>query len=171
MKIIINNNHNDDSRESAIVEINTKHCNYPYSIRESLELALKLDGYTQETINKVFNQENEDAKKCVSEEFQAKLDHFFPELSKSRTITATNTITNDGDMSKKKQSSIESIKEKLKIFLPDELWNNTYLQDMLQRCEAQHKQEIVDAWMDADGGGDYDDGEDYYTKTFGETKK
>ena len=166
MKIIINNNNNSDSRESAIVEINTKHCHYPYSIRESLELALKLDGYSQETISKVFNQENEDAKKIVSEEFQAKLDHYFPELATSRTITTTN----GGDMSKKKQSSIESIKEKLKIFLPDELWNNTYLQDMLQRWEAQHKQEIVDAWMDADGGGDYDDGEDYYTKTFGETK-
>ena len=71
MKITINNNNNSDSRESAIVEINTKHCHYPYSIRESLELALKLDGYSQETISKVFNQENEDAKKIVSEEFQS----------------------------------------------------------------------------------------------------
>jgi hypothetical protein len=88
MKIIINNNHNDDSRESAIVEINTKHCNYPYSIRESLELALKLDGYTQETINKVFNQENEDAKKCVSEEYQRHIYEY-------RTDTATNTKTNE----------------------------------------------------------------------------
>jgi hypothetical protein len=110
MKIIINNNHNSDSRESAIVEINTKHCNYPYSIRESLELALKLDGYTQETINKVFNQENEDAKKCVSEEYQRHLDEYltdptirikstgtidFPNSSTSHKITATNTTTNE----------------------------------------------------------------------------
>jgi len=119
MKIIINNNHNDDSRESAIVEINTKHCNYPYSIRESLELALKLDGYTQETINKVFNQENEDAKKNVSEEYQRHLDEYFPNpttrikstgtihSSTSREIIATNTTTNEGVISegRKKFSS------------------------------------------------------------------
>jgi hypothetical protein len=161
MKIIINNNNNSDSRESAIVEINTKHCHYPYSIRESLELALKLDGYSQETISKVFNQENEDAKKIVSEEFQAKLDHYFPELATSRTITKTNECL----VSKKKQSSIESIKEKLKIYLPDTLWDNDYLQDMLQRHEAKHKVEIMNAWHDA--GGECSNSEIYYSETFG----
>jgi hypothetical protein len=55
MKIIINNN-NADSRQSAIVEIDTKHCNYPYAIREAFELALKLDGYTENTIDDVFNR-------------------------------------------------------------------------------------------------------------------
>ena len=55
MKIIINNN-NADSRQSAIVEIDTKHCNYPYAIREAFELALKLDGYTENTIDEVFNR-------------------------------------------------------------------------------------------------------------------
>jgi len=55
MKIIIDNN-NADSRQSAIVEIDTKHCNYPYAIREAFELALKLDGYTENTIDDVFNR-------------------------------------------------------------------------------------------------------------------
>jgi hypothetical protein len=55
MKIIINNN-NADSRQSAIVEIDTKHCNYPYAIREAFKLALKLDGYTENTIDDVFNR-------------------------------------------------------------------------------------------------------------------
>jgi hypothetical protein len=55
MKIIINNN-NADSRQLAIVEIDTKHCNYPYAIREAFELALKLDGYTENTIDDVFNR-------------------------------------------------------------------------------------------------------------------
>ena len=55
MKIIINNN-NADSRQSAIVEIDTKHCTYPYAIRKAFELALKLDGYTENTIDDVFNR-------------------------------------------------------------------------------------------------------------------
>ena len=55
MKIIINNN-NDDSRQSAIVEIDTKHCNYPYAIRKAFELALKLDGHAESVIDDVFNR-------------------------------------------------------------------------------------------------------------------
>jgi hypothetical protein len=55
MKIIINNN-NADSRQSAIVEIDTKHCNYPYAIREAFKLALKLDGYTESVIDDIFNR-------------------------------------------------------------------------------------------------------------------
>ena len=55
MKIIINNN-NADSRQSAIVEIDTKHCNYPYAIREAFELALKLDGHAESVIDDVFNR-------------------------------------------------------------------------------------------------------------------
>ena len=31
-----------------------KHCYYPYAIRESIELALKLDGYSEDTIDEVF---------------------------------------------------------------------------------------------------------------------
>ena len=70
----------------------------------------------------------------------------------------------------KKQSSIEFAKENLKNYLPSLLWNNLALQQMFREVEAKHKEEIEDAWMDADGGGDYDDGQDYYIKTFGETK-
>jgi hypothetical protein len=55
MKIIINNN-NADSRQSAIVEIDTKHCTYPYAIREAFELALKLDGHAESVIDDVFNR-------------------------------------------------------------------------------------------------------------------
>ena len=52
MKIEINRN-NEES-ESAIVVIDTKTCNYPYAIRNAIELALKLDGYTKETIQEIF---------------------------------------------------------------------------------------------------------------------
>jgi hypothetical protein len=55
MKITINNN-NGDSRQSAIVTIDTKYCNYPYAIREAFELALKLDGHAESVIDEVFNR-------------------------------------------------------------------------------------------------------------------
>jgi hypothetical protein len=53
MKITINRN-SSDNRQSPIVTIDTTPCTYPYAIREAIELALSLDGYTQETINEVF---------------------------------------------------------------------------------------------------------------------
>ena len=65
MKIIIDRN-TTDSRQSAVVEIDTKHCHYPYAIRESIELALELDGYSKETINEVFGRI--DAEKRVQKE-------------------------------------------------------------------------------------------------------
>ena len=49
MKIIIKR----DSQK-PIVTIDTKTCHYPYAIRDAIELALELDGYTKETINEVF---------------------------------------------------------------------------------------------------------------------
>ena len=39
MKIIIDRN-TPDSRQSSIVTIDTKHCYYPYAIKEAIELAL-----------------------------------------------------------------------------------------------------------------------------------
>ena len=67
MKIIIDRN-TPDSRQSAVVEIDTKYCHYPYAIRESIELALKLDGYDERTIDEVFcrqRAEVEQEKGCV----------------------------------------------------------------------------------------------------------
>jgi hypothetical protein len=65
MKITINRT--NEERQTAIVTIDTKSCNYPYAIREALELALKLDGYSNDTIDEVF-QRNQDCKKQVTNE-------------------------------------------------------------------------------------------------------
>lgn len=54
MKIIVKNNTNE--RQSPEVTIDTSTCHYPYAIREALQLALELDGYTKETINEVFGR-------------------------------------------------------------------------------------------------------------------
>jgi hypothetical protein len=62
MKIIINRNSLSE-RQSAIVTVDTKHCHYPYAIRESIELAMELDGYTKETIDEVFGRRM--AETCV----------------------------------------------------------------------------------------------------------
>ena len=67
MKIIIDRN-TPDSKQFAVVEIDTKYCHYPFAIRESIELALKLDGYSEETIDEVFFRGRVDAKQekgCV----------------------------------------------------------------------------------------------------------
>lgn len=66
MKIIIDRN-TPDSRQSSIVTIDTKHCHYPYAIKEAIELALKLDGYSKETISEVFNNYNDECKKSNEE--------------------------------------------------------------------------------------------------------
>ena len=53
MKIIIDRNLTE-SRQFAIVEIDTKECSYPYAIRDAITLSLELDGFSKETINEVF---------------------------------------------------------------------------------------------------------------------
>lgn len=55
MKIIIERNQSES--QTPIVTIDTKTCHYPYAIRDAIELALELDGYSKETINEVFNEE------------------------------------------------------------------------------------------------------------------
>lgn len=95
MKIIIDNN-TSDSRQSAIVEIDTKHCQYPYAIREALELALKLDGYSQETISAVFNSEFEDAKKIAEIDAYLNEKSLFQSSGTSNQIDHTITATNGG---------------------------------------------------------------------------
>lgn len=55
MKITVDRNNYE--RQTPIVTIDTKTCHYPYAIRQSLILALELDGYTKETIDEVFNQQ------------------------------------------------------------------------------------------------------------------
>jgi len=49
MKIIIKKND-----QTAEFTIDTKDCHYPYAVRDAIELALELDGYTEETIKEVF---------------------------------------------------------------------------------------------------------------------
>lgn len=53
MKITIENN---KERQTAKVVIDTESCHYPYAIREAIELALKLDGHDEETINEIFGR-------------------------------------------------------------------------------------------------------------------
>jgi hypothetical protein len=65
MRIIIDRT--NEERQTPIVTIDTKSCNYPNAIREALELALKLDGYTDNTIDEVFGR-NQDSKKEVTNE-------------------------------------------------------------------------------------------------------
>jgi hypothetical protein len=96
MKIIIDNN-TSDSRQFAIVEIDTKHCNYPYAIREALELALKLDRYSQETISAVFNKEFEDDKKMAEPDPNINEKSFFQSTGTSNLIDRTITATNGGN--------------------------------------------------------------------------
>ena len=54
MKIIIERNQSE--RQTPIVTIDTKTCHYPYAVRNAIELALEIDGYSKETINEVFNR-------------------------------------------------------------------------------------------------------------------
>lgn len=53
MKIIIDKNRSI-GREAPVVTIDTKTCHYPYAIRDAIELAMELDGYSKETIREVF---------------------------------------------------------------------------------------------------------------------
>lgn len=66
MKIIIDRT--NEERQTPIVTIDTKSCNYPYAIREALVLALKLDGYTKETIDEVFGRYQDCKKEVTNDE-------------------------------------------------------------------------------------------------------
>ena len=52
----ININRDDSESQTPMITIDTKTCHYPYAIRNAIELALELDGYTKETINEVFGR-------------------------------------------------------------------------------------------------------------------
>jgi hypothetical protein len=60
--MIITIDRSKEERQFPIITIDTKHCKYPYAIIEALELALRLDGYYEGTIDAVFNR-NQDVKK------------------------------------------------------------------------------------------------------------
>ncbi len=61
MKIIVKRN-----EQNPEITIDLKDVHYAYAIRNALMLALQIDGFTQETINDVFNL-GEDVK-CQAEE-------------------------------------------------------------------------------------------------------
>jgi len=54
MKIIIERDQRGS--QTPIVTINTETCHYPYAIKNAIELALEIDGYSKETINEVFGR-------------------------------------------------------------------------------------------------------------------
>ena len=60
--MIITVKNKDGERQKPIVTIDTETCHYHYAIREAIELALELDGYTKETIDEVFGRYREDGK-------------------------------------------------------------------------------------------------------------
>ena len=52
MKIIIEGDQIES--QTPIITIDTINCHYAYAIRNAIQLALEIDGYTKETINEVF---------------------------------------------------------------------------------------------------------------------
>ena len=66
MKIIIDKN-KSIGRESPVVTIDTKTCHYPYAIRDAIELAMELDGYSKETIREAFGIMPDVERKAKSE--------------------------------------------------------------------------------------------------------
>jgi len=52
MKIIIEST---QESQTPIVIIDTKNCHYPYAIRDSIKLALEIEGHSKEIIEEVFN--------------------------------------------------------------------------------------------------------------------
>lgn len=52
MKIIIERN--QDENQTPIITIDLKTCYYPYAIRNAIELALELEGYSKENIKEIF---------------------------------------------------------------------------------------------------------------------
>lgn len=47
---------NDEERQTHEIEINLSKLTYPYAIRNTIELALELDGYSKNTINEIFGR-------------------------------------------------------------------------------------------------------------------
>ena len=56
MKIIIDNRINDP--KSPIITIDATHCTDLYSLRKTIELALKLESYNDEAIDTIFGRES-----------------------------------------------------------------------------------------------------------------
>ena len=69
MIITINRNRNagEGEREYPIITIDTTTCHYPYAIREALEQALLLDGYTQKMVDEIMNRFTDSCKEEQTE--------------------------------------------------------------------------------------------------------
>ena len=52
IKIDRNNHH---ERQEPIFTIDTKECHHPYAIKNAFVMAMKLDGYCEETVKEVFD--------------------------------------------------------------------------------------------------------------------
>lgn len=72
----------------------------------------------------------------------------------------------------KKQTSVESLIENLKVTLPKSQFNDWLMQDLFKQAKAMHKEEIQYAYWE--GGMDKPKGskecEHYYNETYGQTK-
>jgi len=55
MIITIDRNGDGDSQH-PVITIDTQSCHYPYAVRNAIELALKLDGHTDQAINEIFGR-------------------------------------------------------------------------------------------------------------------
>lgn len=62
MKIIVKRN-----EQQAEVTFDLKDVIYSYAIREAIQTALKIEGFTQDCINEVFNLNQDEDVKCKSE--------------------------------------------------------------------------------------------------------
>lgn len=65
MKITINRI--NEETQTPIIEIDTSTCYYPLAIRESLMLALRLDGYDESTIEEVFGVYQDCKKEVIND--------------------------------------------------------------------------------------------------------
>ena len=60
MKIIIDRN-NDFIGQHPLITIDTDYCHFPYSIRQAIETALRLDGNSEQIIDEIFNRNQQEA--------------------------------------------------------------------------------------------------------------
>jgi hypothetical protein len=73
-------------------------------------------------------------------------------------------------MSKKNQSSIEWLIEKIDFDANARCYSQQEWYSIFQQAKGMHKEEVMTAWYDGISGGQCGNSEEYYNETFGETK-
>jgi len=70
-----------------------------------------------------------------------------------------------------KQTAVEWLESRITVLIPDDIGSQLMYKNSIKQAKEMEKEQIVNAYNDCEWTGDYEDGEQYYNKTFNKSIK